>query len=215
VRWSVVGVVVLVACLSGCSGGAADVVLHATDARMLPRYDYDYEGKRFTRAEGRLNASVDTRKDQGSIVAHIEAGPDSYDVSWSSFAGSQPYQSGGATRGVVLYGSTGNGSTELPAFFAYLACFGRATARHNGEADFDPTTTRPDFDARFLVVRGHVRDPQKGIVYNEARNGPYDPSKPDVGFVNATGSQAILQLRTATGELWYHFEFEDVRLDKY
>jgi hypothetical protein len=201
--------------LAGCQGAGADAVVRGDDARMLPRFTYDYEGKRFTFATGSLEASVDTSANTGTIVASLTVGPDAYQVRWGAFSGSEPYQSGGAARGLMLHGSTGNGSTELPAFFAYLACFGRATVTHNGEAELDPTTGQPEFGARLYVVRGHVRDARTGIIYNDVRNAAYNPERPDQAWVNATGAQAILQLRTATDQIWYHFEYETVRLEKY
>lgn len=215
VAWSCRASLIVVVLLAGCLGGGNDVVIEADDARMLPRYSYDYDGSQFTRASGSLSASVDTERNTGTIEASVTVGPDLYEVLWQRFEAPEPYQSGGAARGLRVHGSTGNGSSELPEFFAYLACFGRATVSHNGRVEEDPTTRAGEFDARLLVARGHVRDAQTGIIYNDLRNGAYDPSQPDAAWVNATGAQAILELRTETGELWYHFEFENVKLEQF
>lgn len=200
--------------LAGCLGSDADVVVHATDARALPPGDPDYAGERIRHAVGGFEARLDSARDRGTVTLHVADAGSSYDVVWLSFSGRAPYEQGGVARSERLHGATRNGSAYYPAFTVYVAAWGTANLRVDGILEKDPTTGGATFAARAYVVRGLVRDPGKGVVWNGARTGPYDPAKPDDAFVAATGSQVLVDVLSAAGDVWRHFEFESVRFER-
>lgn len=211
-RWFV-GFLLLVL-LSGCGERPYDFETDASDVRVIPRGTYAYDGKDVHRAEGTLEVRVHSDHDAGLVRARVVDGVHTYDVAWATFNGSAPYQSGGVARDFIVHGNSGNGGPEWPPFFAYLACWGWATLRDNGEIQNDPSVAQPYFYGYLAIARGKVRDPSTGIVYNVARTGPYDPAQPTDGSVLGTGAQALLQLRTAGNEVWYYVEFDEVHITR-
>lgn len=207
-------ILLLAVAASGCVGSDFDFEATASDARILPRFSYAYDGEGVARAEGELSIAADSDKDTGRVTMTVRQTSTTYTLDWDAFDGAEPFQSGGVVRGITLHGTTGNGSADLPAFFAYLGLWGQTDLYVNGRAENDPIRGAPGFDARLYVVRGRVRDAETGIIHDGQKTGPYDPADPEDAFVDAEGSQAVVELRTATGDLWAHFEFENVRITR-
>lgn len=198
--------------LAGCLASPYDFRATGSDARFIEGYAYDGVGVH--RANGNLEVELNAAKDTGRVGAHVEYANHAYDVVFNRFFGSDAYKGGGVHRDFVEHGATGNGSAELPAFHAYVAAWGAASMRLDGQPVRDPTTLADEWQGHLMVVRGHVRDENSGAVYKADGRSFYDPATPDDGLVNRTGAQAILQLRTANKDLVYHFEFEAIRIAK-
>ncbi len=199
--------------LAGCGAPAEDFAARASDARIIPRGTYAYDGEGVLMAEGELDVGLDNDEDDGWISATVRQGNHVYDVEWTGFSATTAYQDGGVVRNQNLCGTTGRGSAELPEFFAYAAAWGTALVKTDGEVERDPTTLASTFGAHLFVARGHVREPNSGVIRNTA-GGAYDPNRPDDFLLHGEGAQAVLQVRTASRDLWYQFEFEDVVLER-
>lgn len=198
---------------AGCLGSPFDFEATAADARVIDGFSYD--GSRVRRAEGSLTVQLDTEGDAGRVLVHLVDAGKVYDVVFNEFFGREPYKEGGVHRDFFEHGATGNGSGELPEFYAYVAAWGSATIRLNDQPLRDPTTLGPRWTAHLMIARGHVRDANTGAVYKSDGRAVFDPTTPADGFVNRTGAQAMLQLKTAANDLYYHFEFEGVRITRY
>lgn len=203
----------LLALLPGCLSSPYDVKATGTDARIIDGYSYD--GARVRRGLGDITIELNSARDTGRVLAHVVDGNRIYDVVFNRFRGTETYKDGGIHRDFVEHGATGNGSGELPAFPAYAAAWGSGTIKLNNQTVRDPLTLAESWTAHLMLVRGHVRDPATGAVYKADGRTYFDPQTPHDGFVNRTGAQAILQLKTANNDLYYNFEFEDVRVTKF
>lgn len=214
VRAAAVALLVLFV-VSGCLGSKADVVVSASDARVVPPYGLDYSGTSVKRAEGTMGGSFHTGANKATVVAHVQDGPRTYDLSWASVRDEASYQSGGVARSIRLHGATGNGTGILPAFDAYAAAWGTVTLNVDGQVERDPTNRAESFAAAVYLVRGRVRDAATGAILDESRQRPYDPGKPTSGYVDPDGAQVIILLRAQDGTPWRGFEFHRVALEKF
>lgn len=202
---------VLTGLLSGCTKAPTALEASAQAGWIFQRGDYDYDGSRAKPARGNLTVRVDDEKDEATIWFDLSDGRTDFKLDWVSVSAKEPWMDGGVERSISLHGTTGNGSAELPEFFAYAAIWGQASVRVLGALERDPTTGSESFNARAYVVRGHVRDRDSGAIV-AGTGQPYDPKAPDRAAIDPQGAQVLIELRTATGSLWRHFSFDDARL---
>ncbi|MBI2078525.1 MAG: hypothetical protein HYT80_09190 [Euryarchaeota archaeon] len=139
---------------------------------------------------------------------------ETYEVRFVNFTGRLPYQSGGVATKLHLWGDSGNGSTAFPKVFVYAAAFGHAELLVGGRHQRDPTNLADAFPAYAFVTQGVYRDGETLMVYGGQPGQPYDPTKPTASTINRIGSQAVVLLYTSRGELYKHFEYRDVEIER-
>lgn len=204
----------LLVALAGCASTGHGFAATASDALLLPRGSMAYDGQGARWTDGWANLSLDAARDEGRVDAVVVDVTRRHDVRFESFAGTADHQQGGVARDVRLHGATGNGSTDLPEVHAYAAAWGTASYRVDGQRQTDPTSPGDDFRAAAYVLLGQLRERGTAKILNANGDGVYDPARPTDGQVGAAGATVRIELRTATGALWAHVEFVDVRIEK-
>lgn len=198
--------------VAGCVTGPDDFQATASDAWIFT--GYDYMGRSATKAEGRLEVSLDTDGNAGRIRATAQDRRHAYEVRWNAFHGSEDYKSGGVARDLDLWGATGNGSGTFPKVTVYAAAFGNATFLLDGASQREPRILSAAFDAALFIAKGRYRDPSDHRILRADQNGTFDPDKPGDGFVDRQGAQAAVLLYTARGELFRYLEYNSVSITR-
>lgn len=196
--------------LSGCASSPYDFVAASAVVRVVDGYSYD--GSRVRNGTGEITIELNTVGNSGRVLSHVVDQGKVYDVVFNEFGGDEPYKDGGINQEFYEHGDTGNGSGELPKFYAYVAAWGFGTVRLNDEPQRDPSTLRERWVAHLMVSKGHVRSQLNNGVYKSDGVTVFDPKAPDDGIVHREGAQAMLQLRTGSNDLYYHFVFNDVKI---
>lgn len=198
----------------GCFGSDFSFGATGTEPLMIDG-GYSYDGKLVRKAEsGSLDVQLDNGSDTGRVVAVVrdQGGPE-WRVVFDEFFPSSPTHDGGIREDFHEHGDTGNGDSKLPTFFAYAAAWGTATVERDGQAVKEPNTLADRFPAHLMVAKGKVRDPDTYQIYKADGTCCYNPDNAsDGGPASEIGAQAILQVKTASGAFYLHFQFEDLTI---
>jgi hypothetical protein len=207
--------------LAGCVGDAPTIELTGKDARYLDvqgfalHPGYTYDGTFVQKAEGTLSVKLNDEDNTGLVTATVTTrSGTTWTITFDEFAGTVDRQGGGVRFNFDEHGNTGNGTPELPKFYALAAAWGTATITKDGQKVQEPNTLGERFSAHLMVVKGQVRNPDTGRILKMDKTCCYDPSAPLDGHVSEIGSQAILQAKTKTGAFFLHLEFEDLAFKK-
>lgn len=198
--------------LSGCFGSDYSFEANGTQPLIIDG-GYSYDGKLVrTAAGGSITIQLDNGSDTGRVEAVVrdQGGPE-WRIVFDEFFPSSPTHDGGIREDFYEHGATGNGDTKLPRFFAYAAAWGSATVERDGQPVKEPNTLDDRFPAHLMVSMGKVRDATTYQIYKADGTCCYNPDNPEDGApASEAGAQAILQVKTASGAFYLHFQFEDL-----
>lgn len=202
----------LTSAFAGCLG--SDFSFEATGTEpLIINGGYSYDGRLVEKAEsGSVTIQLDNESDTGRVEAVVrQQGGSEWRVVFDVFFASSPTHDGGIREDFYEHGATGNGDTDLPRFFAYAAAWGSATVQEDGQAVREPNTRNDRFPAHVMISQGKVRDPATYEIYKADGTCCYNPDNPEDGApASDAGAQVILQVKTASGAFYLHFQFEDI-----